>query len=112
MPTLRNTIATTAILEAGRKSLHENRGVEVSKRTDSVAVGPLVVQSGLVARFPRSVLAVQLTGMKPITLHQSGSRIPQSAWLIQNPEGGSETIGTFSDSLPAACHLLHSQPAE
>ena len=29
IPTLRNTIATTAILEAGRRSLDENRPVEI-----------------------------------------------------------------------------------
>ena len=29
LPTLRNTIGTTAILEAGRRSLDERRGVEI-----------------------------------------------------------------------------------
>ena len=29
LPTLRNTIATTAILEAGRKSLDEHRAIEI-----------------------------------------------------------------------------------
>jgi D-galacturonate reductase len=29
LPTLRNTIATTAILEAGRRSLDENRPIEI-----------------------------------------------------------------------------------
>ena len=29
LPTLKNTIATTAILEAGRRSLDERRGVEI-----------------------------------------------------------------------------------
>jgi D-galacturonate reductase len=29
LPTLKNTIATTAILEAGRRSLDENRSIEI-----------------------------------------------------------------------------------
>jgi D-galacturonate reductase len=29
LPTLKNTIATTAILEAGRKSLDDNRSIEI-----------------------------------------------------------------------------------
>lgn len=32
LPTLRNTIATTAILEAGRRSLDENRPIEISEQ--------------------------------------------------------------------------------
>lgn len=36
LPTLKNTIATTAILEAGRRSLDEGRGVEIVVREDGV----------------------------------------------------------------------------
>ena len=32
LPTLRNTIATTAILEAGRRSLDEGRTVEIEEK--------------------------------------------------------------------------------
>jgi D-galacturonate reductase len=32
LPTLKNTIATTAILEAGRRSLDENRPIEISEQ--------------------------------------------------------------------------------
>ena len=34
LPTLRNTIATTAILEAGRRSLDERRGVDILSGED------------------------------------------------------------------------------
>jgi len=40
LPTLRNTIATTAILEAGRKSLDEGRGVEVSGELNKLQSAP------------------------------------------------------------------------
>lgn len=36
LPTLRNTVATTAVLEAGRRSLDEGRGVEVLVGEDGV----------------------------------------------------------------------------
>lgn len=36
LPTLRNTIATTAILEAGRRSLDERRGVEIIVGEDGI----------------------------------------------------------------------------
>lgn len=32
LPTLKNTIATTAILEAGRKSIDENREVKIESK--------------------------------------------------------------------------------
>jgi D-galacturonate reductase len=32
LPTLRNTIATTAILEAGRRSIDEHRAVGISQQ--------------------------------------------------------------------------------
>lgn len=32
LPTLRNTIATTAILEAGRRSIDENREVKIASK--------------------------------------------------------------------------------
>lgn len=35
LPTLKNTIATTAILEAGRRSLDENRIVEIQESNGS-----------------------------------------------------------------------------
>lgn len=34
LPTLKNTIATTAILEAGRRSLDEHRGIEIQGTDD------------------------------------------------------------------------------
>lgn len=34
LPTLKNTIATTAILEAGRRSLDENRPIEIFEEND------------------------------------------------------------------------------
>ena len=36
LPTLRNTIATTAILEAGRRSLDEMKGVEIVVGEDGI----------------------------------------------------------------------------
>ena len=36
LPTLRNTVATTAILEAGRRSLDKGRGVEILVGEDGV----------------------------------------------------------------------------
>lgn len=36
LPTLKNTIATTAILEAGRRSLDEGKGVEIFVGEDGV----------------------------------------------------------------------------
>jgi D-galacturonate reductase len=36
LPTLANTVMTTAILEAGRRSLDENRGVEIVKNGEGV----------------------------------------------------------------------------
>lgn len=32
LPTLRNTVATTAILEAGRRSIDENREVKIESK--------------------------------------------------------------------------------
>jgi D-galacturonate reductase len=36
LPTLANTVMTTAILEAGRRSLDENRGVEIIENGEGV----------------------------------------------------------------------------
>lgn len=38
LPTLKNTIATTAILEAGRRSLDEGGGVEIVETADGWAL--------------------------------------------------------------------------